>query len=216
MAKLRESENIWVLGIFLGILGLLSAFALALVSATTAPAIQKAQERETDKAIGKLGLPKSKPVDCGTFDKVKFRTALKDGDPVGFVAEVSRKGYGGDIRLLVGFDTAGEILAVSVLEHKETPGLGAEVCERKFQKTLTQLSNPHTEKLPENRVLDQFGGKRADGATPWRVQRDGGTFLYKTGATVTSRAVTEAVEAASRALEKNRAAILEKAKQEAK
>ena len=217
MSKLKESENIWVLGIFLGLLGLLSAFALALVSARTAPAIRRAKVRETDAAIRKLGLPAfDRCQECGAVDGIGFRTALKDGKAVGFVAEASRPGYGGSIRLLVGFDADGRILKVSVLEHKETPGLGAEVCERKFQKTLKQLRNPNPKALPANPILDQFDGKNAQDAAPWRVQRDGGNFLYKTGATVTSRAVTEAVEAASRTLGKNRAEILAKAKQEAK
>ena len=217
MRKLKESENIWVLGIFLGLLGLLSAFALALVSARTAPAIRAAKARETDAAIRKLGLPEfDRCIDCGTIDGVEFRTAVKDGKAVGFVAEASRPGYGGAIRLLVGFDATGGILAVSVLEHKETPGLGAEVCERKFQKTLTRFRNPHPEKLPANPILDQFNGRRAENEAPWRVSRDGGEFACRTGATVTSRAVTEAVEAASRSLGKHRAAILAEAKQETK
>ena len=217
MRKLKESENIWVLGIFLGLLGLLSAFALALVSARTAPAIRTAKARETDAAIRKLGLPEfERRIDCGTVDGVEFRTAVKNGKPVGFIAEVSRPGYGGAIRLLVGFDTTGKILAVSVLEHKETPGLGAEVCERKFQKTLKQLRNPHPEKLPANPILDQFSGRRAEGGTPWRVTRDGGEFAYRTGATVTSRAVTAAVEAAGRALRTGIGEITARAQKEMK
>ena len=217
MPKLKDSENIWVLGIFLGLLGLLSAFALALVSARTAPAIQRAKARETDAAIRKLGLPPfDRCIDCGTRDGVGFRTAVKNGQPVGFIAEASRPGYGGAIRLMVGFDATGKILAVSVLEHKETPGLGAEVCDRKFQKTLKQLRNPNPEKLPANPILDQFNGRNADGGAPWRVSRDGGEFAYRTGATVTSRAVTAAVEAAARALHSGIGEITARAQKEMK
>ena len=209
MTKLRETENLWVLGLFLGLLGLLSALALALISAQTAPAIRAAKARETAAAIRKLGLPAfDSCIDSGEIDGVKFLTAAKGTEPVGFVAEVSRPGYAGAIRLLVGFDTTGKILAVSVLEHKETPGLGAEICERKFRKTITRLRDPHPERLPENPILDQFHGRRVEGAEPWRVARDGGTFAYRTGATVTSRAVTAAVEAAGRALRSGTPAIL--------
>ena len=39
------------------------------------------------------------------------------------------KGFGGEIRVIVGFDTEGKLLNYSVLQHAETPGLGAKMQE---------------------------------------------------------------------------------------
>ena len=45
--------------------------------------------------------------------------------------------------------------------------------------------------MPENEILDQFSGRKAGDRIDWRVKKDGGEFKFRTGATVTSRAVTE-------------------------
>ena len=76
-----------------------------------------------------------------------------------------------------------------ITEDKETPGLGKEVCARKVSRTIKNLF-PDTSKLPENKILDQYNGKDAS-VYPWKTTKDGGEFEFRTGATVTSRAVTE-------------------------
>ena len=98
---------------------------------------------------------------------------------------------------MVSFDPNGKILAVRILEHNETPGLGAAVCERKFQKTIFNLGAPRPAGLPPNPVLDQFHGRLAAEGGNWKVSKDGGDLIFRTGATVSSRAVTEAVNLAA-------------------
>ena len=63
--------------------------------------------------------------------------------------------------------------------------------KRKFQKTIFNLFEPKPEGLPPNSFLDQFDGKTARVAANWKVRKDGGSMKYITGATVTSRAVTQ-------------------------
>ena len=81
---------------------------------------------------------------------------------------------------------------MQILRHNETPGLGANVCERKFQRTIFNFGEAVPE-VPENRLLDQYNGLNADRAGNWQISKDGGEFEYLTGATVTSRAVTALV-----------------------
>jgi electron transport complex protein RnfG len=79
-----------------------------------------------------------------------------------------------------------------VLEHRETPGLGDFVEERRTQ------------------WIRQFDG-RSLGAPPpagWQVRKDGGDFDQYTGATITSRAVTHAVRDALTYFARHRAALL--------
>ena len=95
--------------------------------------------------------------------------------------------------MLAGFDIEGRITGVQVLEHKETPGLGANVCDRKFQRTIFNLGEKAPE-IPSNNYLDQFSGVNAADSGSWKISKDGGKFDYLTGATVTSRAVTDAID----------------------
>ena len=208
--KLRECENFPVLGLFLGAVGLLSALVLALVSDLTAPKIKAAEQRTRSAAFRQLALPEfdNDPAQekC-VFDGVGFMAARKGGKLVGIVAEAEGSGYAGKVKELVGFRPDGTIAAVLVTEEKETPGLGKNVCERKFKKTIFNIFKPAGKGLPPNDILDQFAGRRAGDKTDWRVRKDGGEFEYRTGATVTSRAVTEMTGRAARAFAANRAAI---------
>ena len=56
---------------------------------------------------------------------IKVYKAVKGNDVVGYAVEsMTKNGFGGVIRLMVGFSPEGEILNVNVLEQAETPGLG--------------------------------------------------------------------------------------------
>ena len=63
-------------------------------------------------------------------DSLKIYPAKQDGKFVGAAVESNTmKGFGGEIRVIVGFDTEGKLLNYSVLQHAETPGLGAKMQE---------------------------------------------------------------------------------------
>lgn len=101
-------------------------------------------------------------------------------------------GYSGRIALVVGIDAAGRLSGVRVAEHRETPGLGDRIEARKSD------------------WIRQFAGHSlADPpAGGWAVDRDGGGIDALTGATITSRAVVEAVRAALRWFDAERDALL--------
>lgn len=102
-----------------------------------------------------------------------------DGKPVGTVFTVTTtKGYGGTIKLLVGVDPTGQkITGVRIAEHSETPGLGANIVQVR----------PGEEKPW---FLKQFRGLTADRIS---LKTGGGPIDGVTAATISSRAVTEAV-----------------------
>ena len=217
--KLRECENFLVLGVFLGAVGLLSALVLALVSGATAPAIEQAKLRTQNAALRQL-MPEfdNNPfAEKCVFDDVTFLAVRKGGKLVGVAAEAETPhGYAGAVRELVGFDPQGRILAVLVTAEKETPGLGKVVCERKFKKTIFNFWKPLPPGLPPNEILDQFAGRSATDKIDWRVTKDGGEFRFRTGATVTSRAVTGLTGRAAAAFAAHRKAIMAQFKEAAK
>ena len=217
--KLRECENFFVLGLFLGLTGLLSALVLALVSGATAPKIEQAKMRSKNAALRQL-MPEfdNDPfAEACAFDGVNFMAVRKGGKLVGIAAEAETPdGYAGAVRELVGFDRDGRILAVLVTAEKETPGLGKNVCERKFKKTVFNFWKPLPPGLPPNEILDQFSGRRATDKIDWRVTKDGGEFKFRTGATVTSRAVTALTGKAAKTFAAKRREILKRFKESAK
>lgn len=209
--KLKECENFWVLGAFLGAVGLFSALVLAVVSDVTGPAVAEADKRAKSAALKRLmGDFDNDPArEKREIDGVVFMAARRNGELVGIAAEAeTMNGYAGKIRELVGFSPDGRILAVLVTEEKETPGLGKVVCERKFKKTIFNFFKPVPPGLPPNPILDQFSGRTAEGNSVWRVKKDGGDFEFRTGATVTSRAVTELTGRAVKVFAKHRAKLV--------
>ncbi len=75
---------------------------------------------------------------------------------------------------MVGIRPDGSVVGIEILHHAETPGLGSKITEPWFK--------------------EQFAGKSLDNAD-WRVRKDGGQFLEITGATISPRAVVQAVRA---------------------
>ena len=211
--KLRENENVLVLGGFLGITALISGLVLALVSQVTSAPIARMQLATVQKSLRLLNLPEfdNNPlaeernfVSPANFP-VTIMPVRKNQEIRAFVVKsVSPKGYAGNVEITAGFTPDGKILAVLVTRQQETPGLGTNVCERKFRKTIFNFYKPLPPGLPPNKVLDQFTGKSVSEAEPWKVKRDGGTFDFVTGATITSRAVLGAVEQAGLTLARHK------------
>jgi len=90
---------------------------------------------------------------------------------------IAPNGYNGKIYLLVGIYADGSIAGTSVVKHRETPGLG-DVIEERRSDWIHGFKNQSLETLTEKQ---------------WKVKRDGGHFDQFTGATITPRAVVKAV-----------------------
>lgn len=100
------------------------------------------------------------------------------GATIGYNFTLTPKGFGGLMTLVCGIDSVGRVVDIAILESSETPGLGARASEPAF--------------------AGQFHGRLADGdlhvtKTP---PENGDQIQAISGATITSRAVTDAVNAA--------------------
>ncbi|MBQ6569042.1 MAG: RnfABCDGE type electron transport complex subunit G [Clostridia bacterium] len=145
---------------------------LAVTNHKTAPLIAEiSAQNEAEQR--KVVLPAAETFEQVTGHDNAFAGYTPDGTLCGFVFTEKEKGYGGEITVMVGIDTAANVTGVSILEHGETPGLGANVTKDKF---LEQYKQNMTGELS--------------------VTKDGGTIDAVTGATISSRAVTRAVNAA--------------------
>lgn len=161
--------------------------ALAFVNGVTEPIIDEnervahqeslrnvyADAREFSEGIGAEAL---KAKGYNVSERItNIYDALKDGQLIGHVVEVSTRGYGGEIKMLVGISNSMDITGVVLTSHSETPGLGAKGAEPGFR---DQFIGPVPEK--------EFSIVKT---TP----RSDNEIQAISGATVTSRAITNGV-----------------------
>ncbi|MBV2235303.1 MAG: electron transport complex subunit RsxG [Sterolibacterium sp.] len=114
--------------------------------------------------------------------------ARKHGAPTAMVFEAAAAdGYSGHIGLILAVSVKGELFAVRVIDHKETPGLGDYIDPGKDKNKDQPWIKQFDQRSPAQLPLEQ-----------WRVKKDGGQFDQRSGATISARAVTNAVAQAMR------------------
>jgi len=104
--------------------------------------------------------------------------AWQDKTPVAIAfAITTHEGYSGEIKILIAIKADGLISGVRVIQHKETPGLGDKI------------------EIAKNDWILDFNDKQLikSETSLWKVKKDGGQFDQFTGATITPRAVVNAV-----------------------
>jgi electron transport complex protein RnfG len=124
----------------------------------------------------------------GEGDSLEVYPAKKGEEVVGYaVKSYTNKGYSGYIGFMVGFKPDGTIFNISILEQKETPGLG------------TKMVPEGTPDKPA--FKDQFNEKNP-ATFALKVKKDGGPVDAITAATISSRAFCDGVQRAYNAFEK--------------
>ena len=158
----------------------LSAGILSAFNGVTKKAIAGHEKEQRDAALKVVaaGADGFKEVTAG-----KFWTVSRGGQPAGYVVLIRAQGYSGPITMMCGVDAAGAITGLQILSQTETPGLGTKVTTPAFR--------------------EQFKGKRADEVILKKTDPTHGTIDAITGATISSRAVTNAVREAMQSAEKN-------------
>lgn len=127
-----------------------------------------------------INLPPIK--ELGLDEGSKLYRARKAGQPVAVVLEaVAPDGYSGRVSLVLALTADARLSAVRVTGHKETPGLGDYI-------------DPKKDKNKTNPWIAQFNDQAYELVHEgrWKVKKDGGQFAYRTGATISARAVTNA------------------------
>ncbi|MDY3225705.1 MAG: RnfABCDGE type electron transport complex subunit G [Candidatus Faecousia sp.] len=150
------------------------AAALACVNAVTAPKIAELNAQKTQNAIEAVLPGGGEPVDF-TDDTGLVSTVYKG--QAGYAVEVAPSGFNGTVTMMVGVDTSGKVLGISIVNHTETAGLGAVAA---------------ADTAAGEAFRSQFVGMSGSVS----VTKDGGQVDALTGATITSRAVCTGVNAA--------------------
>lgn len=219
-------RNAIILSASLAIVCAVAAGILGVAHRVTAEPRKKAAVEQRSQDL-KLVLPNHDNVPLndamtvGANDQqVTFYRARKDERVVAVAGRgVTSRGYGGRLVVLVGLELNGDIRHVVVTEHSETPGLGTKATERKRQKTLGDvLRGADAEKkkagIPPNKYLDQYGKYNVLEKTTFRVGEKEGALDAVSGATISSRAVADAVNQAAKAFREHRRTIVRMAPSE--
>lgn len=160
----------------LTIIYIIGGLVLAYVYAKTSPIIYIKAKEEKEAALKKM-MPDAESIEkLGEWAIYRrhpeYYVARKEGADIGYVVEGFGKGYSSYINVLTAVDRDFVVQKINILHHAETPGLGDEIELDEFK--------------------DQFKGKSVDhlvvikGFTETDIQAI-------TGATISTRAVTEAV-----------------------
>ena len=191
MARMN-SRQILLSGLFLWIFAVVGTGIVALTEQSTRDKIVENEKRvllrnlyallpkeelDNDIANDTATLPPSKLL--GTQQDSTVYRARLNGEPVAAIFNsIAPNGYNGNIHLLIGVYRDGSLAGVRVIKHRETPGLG-DVIE-----------------LGKSDWILGFDGRSLDDPPKdqWAVKRDGGVFDQFTGATITPRAIVQAVK----------------------
>jgi len=182
------SRNALLLAIF----SVVCTGAIALINVLTQPLILEQQqialqnninelikENEYDNKIIESCFMVTDPMLLGDKEPKQVFIATKENQPVAALIQTNTfKGYSGEIKLLVGIYENGSVAGVRINSHTETPGLGDKIQTNKSDWIYSFDGKEYTEETKSQ----------------WAVKKDGGTFDAFTGATITPRAVVDAVK----------------------
>jgi electron transport complex protein RnfG len=206
MAVVETTRSMLKNSLLLGLFAIATVGLVAVIQQGTAPRIAEAERQAKSRMLDQL-LPR------GVYDNHLQDAVLSlqpdpllgqqrnnlayvarlQGQPAAVILQVTTNdGYSGAIQLLVGILADGRLAGVSVLRHRETPGLGDKI------------------EAGKSDWLRAFEGKSLDNpqASGWAVKKDGGEFDQFAGATITPRAVVKAIHQALEYFARHKAQLL--------
>ncbi len=185
--KKNREDIIKPVGVLLAIC-IIIPLALSVTNKVTAKKIAELENENSKKNMQSL-------VSADDFEKcsdggIEYYTAIKGGDTAAYIFTESAKGYGGDVSVMTAVKPDGTIAGVAILDVSgETPGLGQNAAKESFYSQYAGLKKGVS--LLKN-------GAKAENNEVDAV----------TGATITSTAVTRAVNAALDDFEKVKGATV--------
>ena len=181
-------KNIAKLGATLFAICAVAALALGFVNQVTAPVIEE-RNIQANNESRQIVLPEAKEfkqLDNSVFKDVdglevgiisEVYEGINGSDIVGYTIKTLPKGYGGEMELIVGISTDGLITGINIGSMSETPGLGSKAGEPTFKDQFNKK---------QARELNIVKGKASSEDQVEAIS----------GATITSTAVTNGVNAA--------------------
>jgi len=151
--------------IFITVVALISVALVTATDSITRDKIEEQEEQQIQSMLEEMFPSMSEY----TFEDDIY-TIYSDGAGVGYAFLAVGKGYGGDIKILIGLEDETTIKGITIISQSETPGLGSRIAESSF--------------------ASKFAGLNIGDVA---LKQDGGQIDAITGATISSGAVVDAV-----------------------
>jgi H+/Na+-translocating ferredoxin:NAD+ oxidoreductase subunit G len=159
------------LGFVLLLITALASGILAYINGLTAPIIEENQRLTKENARKEVMPDAASFENIGTYNEEGIFIAKNDaGEVVGFTFLASLYGYSSDVKSMVGVNKDMIVNKIKVISQTETPGLGANCEKPEFQ---AQFSNKDIQQM--------------------KVDKDGGSIVSLTGATITTRTIANSI-----------------------
>lgn len=168
------------LGFILLIFCVVASGILAYLNTLTAPVIAERKAREAVETRAGL-IPNAAFHERETSSGLRYYVASSEADStviLGYTFVAAQSGYSSKVQTMVGVDKDFKVLAIQVIDQAETPGLGANCTQATF--------------------MDQFRGMSL---SELKVDKDGGQVKSLSGATITSRAIANSIQASITAVQ---------------
>ena len=159
---------------FAFVLFVVSALAsgiLAYINTFTKPIIEQNQLKEKELARKEV-LPQAASFDSLTMinNEIAYMAKDKNGKVIGYTFVAAKYGYSSNVKTMVGLTTDFAINKIKIIYQSETPGLGANSEKPDFQNQFAKMKQENL-----------------------KVDKDGGKVKSLTGATITSRAISNSI-----------------------
>ena len=185
---MKNITNMLKLGLTLAVFAAAACVMLAFVYTGTSKIISQRQQADLEAALKEI-FP-----DADSFEPAQgiispdaavsiegAYQANQNGIPLGAAVNLSSAGYAGPVKMMAGVSIDGRITGVKIMEHSDTPGLGANAASPKYfvdrERGIT--------------FYGQFAGKNV--SDPFEIKDDVAAI---TASTITSKAIASAVKAA--------------------
>ena len=187
-----DPKYIAKLSITLLVICVVVALALGFVNGITADKIAALQEQAKqeslqavfpDATFNELEISAEQQAAADEYG-VELMYVYEVADGSGYAIEVGPSGFSGTIDMIVGINSDGTVAGISVISNTETAGIGTNVCSDKPNKNGVG-------------VLSQFVGMSATADNPFTVNSGSNRVDAISGATVSTKAITSGVNAAS-------------------
>lgn len=174
MAEENKEHSVFKIASNLALASLISGVVIGSVYYVTAPAAAQKAEKMKQESMKALIAPADSFTEIAGHEGVF--AARKNGEIIGYIVPSETKGYGGRIKMLVAVTADKKVMDFTILEHNETPGLGDNAQKPAFR--------------------GQFAGKGEELLEVTKDPANKDNIQAMTGATISSRAVTQGVKQA--------------------
>jgi len=189
---MKNVSGMLKLGLTLALFAASACVLLAFVYSGTSSIIAQRQQADLEAALKELFPDAEEFKEITNLQSpdttVKIESsyeALKGGKIIGAALSLTRGSYGGPVKVMAGVSADGLITGVKIMEHSDTPGLGANIASPSYfidrEKGIT--------------FYGQFKGKKITDA--FEVKND---VVAISASTISSRAVSDTVKAAGLAV----------------